>query len=568
MRRIFACLSMGVLAVSGCKKHGPGSSAADQSHRYGVRIAEDGVVAKVTTSSDGSHVAFLGQAERSKVLGVPEGTMVGLLELVATDGKSRARQLLGGVTNLPGGFGFSPDGKVLAALKSFRFVTHSGTLETVKVAGGEPVQLADDCSGFVFSPDGLHLAWVCRGGTFWGNADGSSPHKVTDGGATAEFSRDGKRLLVRTLASAGGELLTVDVAGKGEVRTLAKKVGDYAFAPNGTDVAYTVHDPDPRGGWDLKLTTVNGTAPRALGQGVSNFRFSPDGKWLGYIAGVTPSKAFGDLYLARSDGDGAGKKIGGWVDVFRFSPRSNAVAYLARYDPNARSGTLTLQTLPMAGPPLVLHKPVKGFEWSPKGTYLAYSALILKPAVSVDLHLLPLAELKPGAAYADGGAGEATGSRAIGTGVFGFGFVDEDRLLYRTDCIMSGRACDLYEVPTARPATPARLTGGVWAFTLSADRTRMLITYPRVDSESSADLGAMNLSGYGGVVGIDHAVELGASFLDPQGDRVAYGVTDRHRHGVYVAKVPLPAAGQLPPNLSPPGFKATYSSTGALGGGR
>jgi hypothetical protein len=530
----------------------------------GVRIADDGEVARVTASPDGKWIAFLGQVERPKDLGVPEGILTGLLELVPSDGASSARQLLGGVTNLEGAFGFAPDSSVLAALKGFRFGTHSGTLEAVRLDGkSEPVHLADDCSGFLFSLDAKHLAWVASDGAFLGGSDGAGSKKVAEGAATVEFSRDGKKLLVRKQASAGGDLVLVDVARAEAERVLAHAVGDYLFSPDGSDVAFTTHGADSKSEWSLQVTTISGGAPRTLGEGVTRFSFSPDGKWLGYIGGVSRAKAFGDLFVAATAGSSAGTRVGERVEQFQFSPGSDAVAFLEKYDANARSGTLSLQTLPPSAPAAVIHRPSKGFAWSPQGSYLAVASLVLKPAVSVDLELVSMKELKVGPRTADGGAGTVTGTRTVAAGVFGYDFLGEERIIYRTDCIMEGRACDLYVVPTAQAATPARMTGSVWRFTRSRDGQRMLLTFPRVDSETVADLGALNVSGYGGVAGLDKSVELGAVFLDPQGDRVAYGVIDKRRRGVYVARVPLAEAGKLPPSLEPPGFKKTYGSTGA-----
>ena len=89
----------------------------------------------------------------------------------------------------------------------------------------------------------------------------------------------------------------------------------------------------------------------------------------------------------------------------------------------------------------------------------------------------------------------------------------------------------------------------------------MLVTYPRVDSESIADLGAINLKGYGGVVGLDKKVEPGAAFLDAAGTRVTYGVIDKTRKGVYVADVPLPDPNAPPPPSDAPGVRAVYPQT-------
>jgi hypothetical protein len=558
-------LAVAVLVLlAACSKTGP-ARQSDANKSYGARVADDGEVAKVTPSPDGKWIAFLGQVERPKELGVPEGILLGLLSVVPADGSGPSRQLLGGVTNLEGAFGFSSDGASLAAIKSFRFASHSGSLEVVKLAGGEPVHLADDCSGFTFSPDGKRLAWVCASGGFLGNADGSGAHKLTDAAATVEFSRDSGKLLVRKLAQSGGDLLLVEL-GSGATRTLAKGVGDYAFSPDARDVAFTTHSADVHGGWDLKIIPSAGGTPRQLGEGISRFRFSPDGKWIAYVAGVTPSKAFGDLYVAPT-GEGTATKVGERVEQYEIAPSSRAVAFLAKYSDNARSGTLTVQVLPPTLPAQVVQKPVKSFVWSPGGAYLAFSSFMVKDA-TLHLALLKLDDLKPGAAYGDGGVGFATGSREVATGAYGYQFVDDGRLLYRSDCIMEGRACDLYQLPTDHPATPARLTGGVWRFSISKDGNRMLLTYPRVDSETVANLGVMNLSGYGGVTGLDHSVELGAAFLDPHGDRAAYGVIDKRRRGVYVAKVPLPEAGKLPPSvdMDVPGFKATYDAKAQAAG--
>lgn len=560
MKRAFAMIALATI-LGGCKARARGGEVNQSA---GVRVADDGEVAKVTASSDGKWVAFLGQVERPKDLGVPEGILTGVLELVPSDGSASARQLLGGVTNLDGAFAFSPDGAVLAALKGFRFGSHSGSLEALRLdAKSEPVHLADDCSGFLFSLDAKHLAWVCGAGAFLGSADGANAHKVAEGAATVEFSRDGKKLLVRKQAGAGGELILVDVAGGEAERVLAHAVGDYLFSPDGADVAFTTHGADSKSEWTLQVVPTRGGTPRTLGEGVTRFAFSPDGRWLAYVGGVSRSKSFGDLFVAQVSGGGVASKVGERVEQFQFAPSSDAVAFLERYDANARSGTLSLQRLPPGAPAAVIHRPSKSFAWSPQGTFLAYAALVLKPAVSVDLELLSMKELAVGAPTADGGPGAVSGTRKVAAGVFGYDFLGEERILYRTDCIMEGRACDLYVVPTLQAATPARLTGSVWRFTRSQDGQRMLLTFPRVDSETVADLGALNVSGYGGVAGLDKSVELGAVFLDPHGDRVAYGVIDKRRRGVYVAKVPLPPAGNLPPSLEPPGFKKTYGSTGA-----
>jgi hypothetical protein len=557
-------LVLALTAALGCPKPKPKESEAKSP---GVLVAEDSEVAKVVGSPDGKWLGFLGQVERSHELGVPEGVLIGVLEVVPSDGSKSTHQLLGGVTNLDGAFAFSPDSKRIAGLKGYRFATHTGVLEVANLDGSDPVHLADDCSSFAFSPDSKHLAWVAAGGAFLGDASGVGAHKITDGAATFDFSRDAQKLLVRRTATAGGELLLIDLNAPPAAapRQLAKAVGDYVFAPDGADVAYTTHSAEAHGGWTLMMVSTKAGEPRQVGDEVSRFVFSPDGKWLGYISGITPSKPFGDLFAAPTSG-APGVRVGERVEDFRFSPDSRAVALLEKYDGNAHSGTLALQRLPLDAPAEVLFRPVMHFEWSPNGGHLAYTSITLRPAFSIDLQLLAVNELKAGDKLPDGGVGWAVGSRRVQSGVYNYEFLSEETLLYRTECVMEGRACDLYEVPTDKPAMPARITGGVWRFQLSHDGQRMLVTYPRVDSETVSDLGVINLKGYGGPIGIDKKVEPGASFLDPEGKHVAYGVIDKKRRGVYVAEVPLPQPGQLPPQnlLDVPGMKATYG-TGTTG---
>ena len=235
----------------------------------------------VGVSPDGKWIGFLGQIERPKELGVPDGIFQGMLELVPSDGSKGARQLLGGVTNLPGGFGFSPDSKYLAAIKGYLFAAHAGTLDLVKVEGGEPVQLGSECSSFAFSGNSQYLAYVCSSGGYLAHADGTGIKKITEQAATVEFSRDSTRLLVRKTGPAGGELIHVDVT-TGVTKELAKQVGDYGFSPSGEVVAFTTRSTEEKGGWVLNVYPLPDGPARPLSDNVARFVFSPDGKSIAY----------------------------------------------------------------------------------------------------------------------------------------------------------------------------------------------------------------------------------------------------------------------------------------------
>lgn len=550
MRVAAALCALGLL-FTGCQKSG-GKGGKDQGG-VGRRIAEDGEVAKVSASPDGKWIAFLGQVEKSKEMGVPEGALMGLLEVVPSDGAKPARQLLGGVSNLEGGFGFSSDSKVLAAIKGWRFADRAGTLEVVTLPDGEPKLLAERCQSFHFSPDARWLAWTAGGEAWWSSAEGGTPTKLVEGTATLQWTRDGKVLVVRRATAAGGALLAFE-AGNAKPRTVAEGVGDYALSADGAAIAFTQSTEE--GGWKLSVAPLAGGPARALGEGVARFSFSPDGSHVAWVSGISPSRMFGDLFVAKAS-EGAGVQVGTGIEEYRFAPRGDGVAFLEKFDGNARTGTLMLQRLPLGQPPVRIHRPAKQFEWSPQGGYLAFSALQLRPAISVDLVLADVKALKNEEVKLDGGAASITtvGTRKLANGVFGHEFLSEASLLYRTDCIAEGRACDLYVLPTGSVATPARLTGGVWRFALSKDGKRILVTYPRFDSETVADIGALNLYGHGGVAGIDKKVIPGALFLDPGGKRVAFGVIDKVRRGVYVADVPLPDPDEPPPPSDAPGMK-------------
>ena len=85
----------------------------------------------------------------------------------------------------------------------------------------------------------------------------------------------------------------------------------------------------------LTLTAVAGGAPRRLGGAVSNLPgsvlFTPDGQYLGFIAGYDVRSAMGELRLAKVSG-GPPEVVAPRVTFFAFSPGGDQLAYVSDGD--------------------------------------------------------------------------------------------------------------------------------------------------------------------------------------------------------------------------------------------
>src|SRR6202022_4484882 len=94
--------------------------------------------------------------------------------------------------------------------------------------------------------------------------------------------------------------------------------------------------------------------------------------------------------------------------------------------------------------------------WGTTGRYLAFVTRVMQPLPSWDLMMLPL---------------EEENSTKINAGVFmGYGFTPRDeRLLFRANCVPSGKSCDLfYRDPRQRAEAPKKIAEGVYSFKYSA----------------------------------------------------------------------------------------------------
>jgi len=164
---------------------------------------------------------------------------------------------------------------------------------------------------------------------------------------------------------------------------------------------------------------------------------------------------------------------------------------------------------------------VPNFTWGSNGHFLAFLSRFTKPVYSVDLMLYLAATDE---------------TLKVNQGVFGYGFTsDNGQLLYRTNCVREGRACDLLGLELSKPKeTSKKLLEGVFSFKPSEVSGRVLISYARMDSQLY-DVAAYNLK-TGVRKTLEQSIALPALFAAKDGSKVAYIVAERERAGVYVAE--------------------------------
>lgn len=478
----------------------------------------------LATSPDGALVAFVGEVKPPPERNAPEGIFQGVLTTVPVEGGT-PRRLGGGVPTLEHGYLFSPDGRYIAWLQGFRFADQSGTLQIAANPQGEPRQIAEKTRFYRFSPDGKLLGYVADGQMRLVDLETFADRLITTDAATFEFSRDSDSLLVRRTLASGGELLLAKTEGKEEPQKLGERVGEYAFTPDGAAIAFTAREGGPQDPYLLFLRPVAGGKARKVGEGVSSFFFSPDGRYIAFIDGVKVSRPFGDLQVAAIAG-GATRKLGENVVDVKWAPSSTAIGFRENHEDPAGRKRVTFKYAQMPdGAVKQVDDGVSSFLWSDDGRHFAYLQRVTKPVFSVDLFVREV--------------GEETSVR-IDKGVFGYQFSPSGReVWYRAGCIREGRECDLrsQKVDGGEGTVPTIMLQGIWTFSLSKDGQRMLVSFPRIDTEAAGDLGYYSPFEPKPTRGIDKYALPGAQFVGPNGDKLVYIVAERNREGVYVAEL-------------------------------
>jgi dipeptidyl aminopeptidase/acylaminoacyl peptidase len=285
---------------------------------------------------------------------------------------------------------FSPDGKFLAFLSGRE--GDKGQVWLLDRRGGEAVKLTDfkaDVSELAWSPDGKRLALIVS------DVDPDDPSSPGEDGKPKEgaaktpkpivihrlqFKRDREGYL-RELR---GHLYVFDVAAKTAVQVTSGPYddGEPVWSPDGQSIAFTSNrtaDPDANDNRDVFLVAANpakpGEAPRALTTSPGSDTapsFSPDGKWIAYVAGGAPA----DIWYASSAlavvpaAGGAARlltqDLDRNVEKPRFTADGRSILFLLE-----EGGTVHLARVPAAGGAVERvvggERQVEGFSAGPKG---------------------------------------------------------------------------------------------------------------------------------------------------------------------------------------------------------
>lgn len=511
-----------------------------------IREGQQLVVGKareLVHSPDGKFVTTLIDAEQAGDPGAPKGLLLGALHLAPTAG-GPSRRLGGGVSNLPDAQLFSADGRHLAFLASYSVSRAHGELRLTKTdATTEPRSVAEAVTHYDFSPDGTRLAYVSDGTLYLLSLEGESePVRLTSGVSIVEFAptkgRFAGTLFAKRGLQAGGALLAFQ-AGQEKPRAIARGVRGFSISPTGDALAFQAEGllaPDAiepesklKGGLAAAeapgLYLANDAGVKRISEdAASEFRFSPDGTAVGFVAQPGLGTTAGDLFLHRN---GATKKVASRVQSWKFAP-DGSLALLAAWDGAAGAGTFGV--LKPNGDLVEIARSVKQFALGPNGRHAMLSHGIVKDGLySIALSLARL----------DAEKGDKP--RELDIGVFGY-LIDATgrHLAYKARCIDDGRACTLFHVDLEKAdAAPVELVKRVAAFEFVPNREELVIVTSRRAGKHSGtliyELGAVSLSG-GGMRIIDDTMTGEHALV--AGDRVAYLVDEAGKAGLYVAPIP------------------------------
>ncbi|MBL8955853.1 MAG: PD40 domain-containing protein [Myxococcaceae bacterium] len=509
------------LAGLGCGKK---KSAAGAVGGVGVLVA-GGLATDLRISPDAKTAAYLKEAQKPRLEGVPSTMRVGELWVVPTAGGS-PKKLGNGVSNFPGGYLFTADSKWVLELVGYNASAQAGELDIAPVDGSSDVQkLGSRVTYMVGSPDSKWVAFVDEGILKLGPLPAGPFRDVNGEVANAEFSPDSTLLFFKRKQSAGGGLLAVKVAdAKEPPKKLADLVGDYRVSDDGKRIAFASKSSPSERGFRLYLGDTATLKDKKVGENVFAFKFSADSKWLARLEGSSP-EAGGDFFVTPSDGSSAGKNFGANVRDFAFSPDQKLIAWRQNYVPEHAEGygDVLMAELP-EGAPRMVGRRARSFEWSPDSKAIAFAFDVVKPIRSVNLYLWRV---------------DGTEAIHVKDWVYDYDFTPQsDRLIFRAECVREGRACNLLSVSAANPKeAPKKLIEGVFGFKLSNDGARVLFTYARMQGDLY-DTGVLNLKS-GEFKTLDQQIRMPPYLLDDSGTKVAYLIAERQREGLYVAdKVP------------------------------
>lgn len=245
----------------------------------------------------------------------------GVLRLAALQAGSVSRAVATDVSTAQ----FSPDGTLLLV---HHRAANGGALERVLVEGNRPpLRLGDSVGDWILSPDGKRVAFgvksavVKDGRDLWvASLPDGKPVRVVTGTGPFAFSPDGALLarIEREKASSIGNLVVGPASG-GAGRTVAQRVGDFSFAPDGKAVAALANYDEQQKWGRLTYAPLPDGAPVELGKRVTTWVWSPDNRHLAFNLRVFQPLPSVDLWL-YARGKPSGSAVMANVYGYDFGP--------------------------------------------------------------------------------------------------------------------------------------------------------------------------------------------------------------------------------------------------------
>jgi hypothetical protein len=499
-----------------------------------------GDASELRASPDGQVVTALLDAKKPTIEGVPPPARVGDL-WAAGASAGAAVKVAAGVTNMPGGWLFSPDSKWILASAGWDASQQVGELIVINAHDlAAPAQrVSSRVNYFVPSDDGALLAWVESGVLSVGPLPGGPWRQLAGEVSTAEFSSDGHYLYFRRRYAAAGGLYQVDLTDtRAQPRRVLDQVAEYTVLHNTKHVIVNARVTPADRVFQLHVVDTATLKTRKLADDALRFRASRDGRSVAWRTSSSKGEQadVGELWLATVP-DGTPRKLGDSVKDFDFAPDGKRLVYRENYQelllggrdakPGEnrveKVGDLWLVELP-DGKPRLLHRRCPNFLFSPDGKALAYTARIETPDVTRRLLLL---------------RSDATEPVVLKDWLYEYQFRPPgEQLYFRADCLREGRACDLLSIRVDAPkdTKPTREVGSVFGVRFTPDGSRAVLSFAHLTDETF-DISFRNLV-TGDQKPIDQYVEWPGVMLGEKGEGYAYLVHERSRAGVYVAKSP------------------------------
>ncbi len=546
--------------VAACKAKGqeaaktPSTGAAGSS-KMGIqqstaRVPSEGVKRVSGFASDlrvapgGKTALVLVDAVTPPIPGVPPNLKVGTLWAAQVDG-TESTKIVSGVSSVPGGLLFTPDGHYALVLGAWDPTQQSGELysQDLTALSDEKRRLASKVTYLLASPDSKSVAFVAEGVLQVGALPAGPFKQIAGEVATAEFAGNSAHVYFRRKAAAGGGLYQVDLrAAKAAPKRIVDQVGDYAVSDDSKYVVALARSNPRQVGFELYVADAATGTPRRLAENSAKFAISSDSKWVAYLD-ITATKARGgslapqdfekgELFVAPLASKGEPRKIGARVKEFEFTANSARLYFRDNYQELAlaagdgkveKVGDVMTVALP-DGEPKLIHRRCPNFTVSPDGKSIAYTVRIEKPEYTRHLFI----------------AKEGSDPVQVGEWLYEYAYTpDGSALLFRTSCTRNGRSCDLKsqnieKLEVEKPKVEAEAT---YNFKLSEDGKRVVYTYAHTIDESF-DVAVLNWATRERKT-VDQFIRLPVYFGGKKSERLVYLVDEKSRPGLYVS-TPLP----------------------------